>query len=118
MRARPLQHKVSIAYEGHAFTQYEMELTQRTEQTDIDHKVIRITGGASSIEGGGGESKFDTKQIKLRFGVKDLFQMLMLNCQSFTEADIPDKLWQEAEYGINESGNENELERLLNDKIL
>ena len=44
--------------------------------------------------------------------------MLMLNCQSFTEADIPDKLWQEAEYGINESGNEIELERLLNDKIL
>ena len=31
LRARPLQHKVSIAYEGHAFTQYEMELTQRTE---------------------------------------------------------------------------------------
>ena len=44
--------------------------------------------------------------------------MLMLNCQSFTEADIPDKLWQEAEYGINESGNEIELERLLNEKIL
>ena len=57
-------------------------------------------------------------QIRLRFGVKDLFQMLMLNCQSFTEADIPDKLWQEAEYGINESGNEFELEKLLNDKIL
>ena len=39
-------------------------------------------------------------------------------CQSFTDDDIPDKLWQEAEYGITQSGNDVELENLLNFKIL
>jgi len=44
--------------------------------------------------------------------------MLILNCQSFTDDEIPDKLWQEAEYGINQQGNDVELETLLNYKIL
>lgn len=48
------------------------------------------------------QSNFETKTSKLCFGVKDLFQMLMFYCQSFTDDDIPDKLWQEAEYGINQ----------------
>jgi len=73
---RPVTHKVTIAFEHHAFTQYEMELTQRTELADINKNVIRITGGTMSE----GESRFDIKIIRLRFGVKELFQMLMLNC--------------------------------------
>lgn len=92
-----------------------MELEQRTELTEINKNVIRITGGASND---GGESRFDTKYFRLRFGVKQLFQMLMLNCQSFSESDIPEKLWQEAEDGRNEIGNDIELEKLLNDKVL
>jgi len=44
--------------------------------------------------------------------------MLMLNCKSFDEEDIPGTLWQEAEHGMNQEGNEAELEKLLNDKIL
>ena len=43
--------------------------------------------------------------------------MIMFYCQSFTDDDIPDKLWQEAEYGITQQGNDNELEDLLNYKI-
>ena len=41
----------------------------------------------------------------------------MFYCSSFTDDDIPDKLWQEAEYGINQQGNDLELENLLNFKI-
>ena len=57
------------------------------------------------------------KTVRLRFGIKDLFQTIMHYCQSFTDDDIPDKLWQEAEYGITQSGNDVELENLLNFKI-
>lgn len=74
---RPIAHKVSIGEEGQAYTQYEMEMMQRIEQKEMNKKVIRITGGASND---GGESRFDAKYCKLRFGVKELFQMLMLNC--------------------------------------
>ena len=42
----------------------------------------------------------------------------MFYCQSFSDDDIPDRLWQEAEYGINQEGNDHELENLLNYKIL
>ena len=41
----------------------------------------------------------------------------MFYCQSFTEDDIPDRLWMEAEQGIMQQGNELELEMLLNDKV-
>ena len=41
----------------------------------------------------------------------------MFYCQSFTDDDIPDRLWQEAEYGIKQSENGQVLEDLLNNKI-
>lgn len=41
----------------------------------------------------------------------------MLYCQSFTDEDIPDRLWQESEYGITQEENIRELENLLNFKI-
>ena len=59
--------------------------------------TIRITGITKDPEA---LSNFDLKTCRLRFGVKDLFELLMYYCQSFTDDDIPDKLWQEAEYGI------------------
>lgn len=74
-----------------------MEETQRIEQLE-NKNVIRITrlSGDPTVE-----SVFETATVRIKFGVKDLFQMIMFYCQSFTDDDIPDKLWQEAEYGIN-----------------
>ena len=61
--------------------------------------TIKITGITNDPEA---LSNFDLKTCRLRFGVKDLFELLMYYCQSFTDDDIPDKLWQEAEYGITQ----------------
>ena len=41
----------------------------------------------------------------------------MYYCPSFTEDDIPDRLWQEAEYGIKQSENGQVLEDILNNKV-
>ena len=47
------------------------------------------------------QDKFcETKTWNIKFCVKDFFQVVMLYCQSFTDEDIPDRLWQESEYGI------------------
>jgi len=75
-----------------------MEETQRIEQTE-NKNAIRITRLSGDPEQ---KSTFDVKTCKLKFVVKDLFNMLMFYCQSFTDDDIPGKLWQEAEYGITQ----------------
>ena len=97
LRARVNSYRVLIGENGTAFTQYEMEITQRIEVNDTK-SAIQITRKSGDPEQ---KSNFEIKTTKLRFGVKDLFQILMFYCTSFTDDDIPDKLWQEAEYGIN-----------------
>ena len=66
-----------------------MEETQRIE-TIGNKNAIRITRASGDPES---QSNFEMKTCRLRFGVKDLFQMVMYYCQSFTDDDIPDKLW-------------------------
>jgi len=112
LRAKAITSKVLIV-DGNAQIHYEMELIQRIERVE-NKNAIRITGKFSDPDA---SSNFETKTGHLRFGVKELFRVLMPNCQSFTDDDIPDKLWQEAEYGINQPGNDSELEHLLNYKI-
>ena len=90
-----------------------MEETQRIESI-TDKNAIKITRRSGDPDN---QSTFELKSCHLKFGVKDLFQMIMFYCQSFTDDDIPDKLWQEAEYGITQQGNDTELEDLLNYKI-
>ena len=41
----------------------------------------------------------------------------MFYCQTFTEDDIPNKLWMEIQQGAMQQGNEQDLEMMLNDKI-
>lgn len=54
---------------------------------------------------------------KIRVNVRDIFQAIMYYCPKFTEEDIPDPLWQEAEYGIKQSDNGNVLEDTLNNRV-
>lgn len=114
VRVQAITNKVLIGQNGNAFTLYEMEITQRIELPE-NKNAIGITRRSGDPDS---KSNFDTKVCHIRFGVKELFQMTMFYCQSFTEDDIPDRLWQEAEYGINQEGNDAELENLLNYKIL
>ena len=113
MRVRAISNKVLIGHNGNPYTEYEMESTQRIESI-MDRNTIKITRHSGDPEA---QSNFEIRTCHLKFGVKDLFQMIMFYCQSFTDDDIPDKLWQEAEYGITQQGNDRELEDLLNDKI-
>lgn len=113
LRVRALNNKVLIGQNGNPFTEYEMEIFHRIDKTN-DKNIIKITRRSGDPEA---QSNFELKSCNLRFGVKDLFQMIMFYCQSFTDDDIPDKLWQEAEYGITQQGNDCELEDLLNYKI-
>ena len=113
VRVRAISNKVLIGHNGNPYTEYEMESTQRIESI-MDRNTIKITRHSGDPEA---QSNFEIRTCHLKFGVKDLFQMIMFYCQSFTDDDIPDKLWQEAEYGITQQGNDRELEDLLNDKI-
>ena len=98
LRIRVLSNKVLIGQNGNPFTEYEMEETQRIESVS-DKNSIKITRHSGDPQA---QSNFELKTCQLKFGVKDLFQTIMFYCQSFTEDDIPGKLWQEAEYGITQ----------------
>ena len=113
IRVRAINNKILIGQNSNPYTEYEMEETQRIESI-TDKNTIKITRHSGDPDN---QSNFELKSCHLKFGVKDLFQMIMFYCQSFTDDDIPDKLWQEAEYGITQQGNDNELEDLLNYKI-
>lgn len=113
VRVRAINNKVLIGQNSNPYTEYEMEETQRIESI-TDKNTIKITRHSGDPDN---QSNFELRSCRLKFGVKDLFQMIMFYCQSFTDDDIPDKLWQEAEYGITQQGNDIELEDLLNYKI-
>ena len=98
VRVRAISNKVLIGHNGNPYTEYQMESTQRIESI-MDRNTIKITRHSGDPEA---QSNFEIRTCHLKFGVKDLFQMIMYYCQSFTDDDIPDKLWQEAEYGITQ----------------
>lgn len=89
VRVQAINNKVLIGENGNAFTLYEMEITQRIELPE-NKNAIGITRRSGDPDS---KSNFDTKVSHIRFGVKELFQMTMFYCQSFTEDDIPDRLW-------------------------
>ncbi len=87
---------------GNPFTLYEMDVTQRIELPEKKNAIV-ITHRSGDPEG---NRNLESKVCGLKFEEKDLFQIRRFYCKAFGADDIPDRLWQEAEYGINQEGND------------
>lgn len=55
---------------------------------------------------------------RINTSVKDLLTVIMYYNPRFTDEMVPDKLLEEAELGVMQAGNSDELAKLLNESIL
>ena len=88
-----VDNKVVIGDGNTAITEYVLQVTQRIEDSK-DPTVVRIVRPKGEEEKDKRHSsRFTTHTWKITINVRDLFQAIMFYCQSFTDDDIPDRLW-------------------------
>ena len=93
IKVKVVDNKVVIGDGNNAITEYVLQVTQRIEDSK-DPTVVRIVKPKGEEEKDKrNSSRFTTNTWKIKINVKDLFQALTFYCPSFTDDDIPDRLW-------------------------
>ena len=99
IKAKVVDNKVVMGNGNTAINEYILQITQSLDENS-DKGTIRIVQSKEDEGKITQSSRYSTFVWKIRINVRDLFQAIMFFCPKFTEEDIPDPLWQEAEYGI------------------
>ena len=92
VRVKVINNKVVIGDGNNAITEYSLKVTQCLEDSK-DPTVVRIVKPKGEEDDKRNSGRFTTITWKINIYVKELFQAIMYYCPSFTEDDIPDRLW-------------------------